>query len=269
MTQLSREKLLPLVEAAALDREWLQDIHHRLKLQQDHRDQLPVSFQRLLAYIDAVAELDIFRDGFYMLAGGGATVHRDVLVTFFVRRASESSAAAAVDDLLRYMAADTIPCVRRTLICGARAQDPFQLDEHTRFIPWGQIADDGDVVIQQEGDRLLASNSFSLPSGILEKSFRLLKQHVLAAAERPKSQSPVDLLDARGPVMALALTCPNAVFGPSTWLHYPAWVICAPRGTRYFQPLPERTGQYQLKQEDISAVQDLSGRIFRSEPRQN
>jgi hypothetical protein len=267
MASLSRQELLPLVESVAADHKWLENINHVSALQDDRRDQLPASFQRLLAYIDAVPELDIFRDGYYWLANARGLVPRHALITFLIRRTRESSAATAVADLLRYTAADIIPCIRRTLVCGACASSPFQVDEFTRFIPWGQITDDGgDQMIQQEGDRLSEANAFAGPSGILEIPIQLPRYHVKASAEKPKAILPPALLDARSAVMALQLVCPNAVFGPVTWLHFPDWVICAPRGMRYFQPIPQRVGKHSLTEADISTVQSLFRKITALSP---
>ena len=222
------------------------------------RDELPGSFQALLAFIDAAPELELFRGGEYRLAGSGGTATPALLLGFLLGSAARNSPAVAVAQLQGYLAATEIPCIRRTLITGVIAAAPFQLDANTRFIPLHRHFDDGDPILQEEVQRMESSYGVSRPMGILEAGVTIPRIHVAAGAPIPGDPLTAD---ARAPVMALQLVCSSAVFGPMTWHHVPPWVFGAPSGTRYYQLLPERTLIHQLSDGDIAEAQALQERL--------
>jgi len=258
---LDEKTLSQLLEAAVADSPSLDDLGFSAALQLGQRDKLPASLQALFAYIDATPELALFRGGTYFLAGSGGTASPDRLIVFLLMRAVNESPAVAVTYLTRYLAATEIPCIRRTIMMGVVAGAPVNLNANTRFIPWGQYQDDGDPILKQESDRLNANYGFARPTGVLDARITIPTVHVAAGVPVPEVKLPDETSDARAPVMALQLVCPNAVFGPITWHHFPRWVFGAPSGTRYFQPLPDRTGFHKLTDEDIAEAQALHGKL--------
>lgn len=263
---LDEKALAQLLDAAVPDSQLLDDLDVGVALQTGQRDKLPASFQALLAFIDAAPELELFRGGEYRLAGSGGGARQDRLLVFLLRRAASASPGVAVAHLKQYLAATEIPCTRRTIVTGVIAAAPVQLDANTSFIPWGHYQDDGDPTLKQESDRLHSHYGFSHPTGILDAHVTIPKVHVAAGAPVPEVKLPDYAVDARAPVMALQLVCPSAVFGPITWHHFPRWCFGAPSGTRYYQPLPDRTGFHQLTGEDIAEAQALQARLTALSP---
>jgi len=179
---------------------------------------------RLLEQLRKTPELEVFNNGWQVVANSGGMVSYSALAWWLLARARHVGAEPTLENLRDFLAASDLSYRMILALGGITLDSPCTVGQNITLLPWEKIPDSWG---NREAIALLTGpGSFpNRPTAALVREITLPRQNVTQTEYQQGKHNfaPVDYTDLRDALLCIGLVGPVAPYELLAWLEPPEW----------------------------------------------